>query len=120
VEYKGDTNQLLFANPRNMDSVVRGGEQIKQDLMVTPIFVPYCLMTMRLSYKYNNSQVYTSIVLPNSVIKFASYMRISYEDLGRSWKSCKKYKTKNFRLCRYLAPESLHKWIPLLENITSY
>lgn len=77
VEYKADSNQLLYANPRNVDSIIPGGYQNKHDLMIAPINVPYCLMTMNISYKFKNTGYMTSIVLPNSVLKFASYMKIN-------------------------------------------
>lgn len=86
--------------------------------MITPIYVPYCFMTMHLKYKYNNSQIYTGIVLPNSVIKYVSYMKISYEDFVNGWKNSKKYRTSNFRLCKYLPPDSFNRWIPLLQPLT--
>jgi hypothetical protein len=77
VEYKADGNQLLYANPRNVDSIIPAGYQNKHDLMITPLNVPYNLMTMHVSYKFKDTGFMTSIVLPNSILKFASYMKIS-------------------------------------------
>lgn len=88
--------------------------------MITPLSVPYNFMTMHLSYKFNNSQVYTSIVLPNSVLKFVSYMKIGRSDFNNNWKNARKFKTNAFRLCKHLAPDTFNKWIPVLDNITNY
>ena len=74
VDYKGDANQLLYANPREVESVIAPGYQNKQQLMIATIRLPFIFLTMNLSYRYQHSQVLTSIVLPNSVLKFASYM----------------------------------------------
>lgn len=88
--------------------------------MITPLAVPYNLMTMHIRYKFRDTGYMTSIVLPNSVLKFASYMKISRSDFDSNWRSAKKYKTNPFKLCKQLPPDSFNKWIPVLDNITRY
>ena len=47
--------------------------QNKRDLMISPLAVPYALMTMHIRYKFKDTGYMTSIVLSNSVLKFATY-----------------------------------------------
>ena len=74
---KADNNQLLYANPKTVDSIIPAGYQSKHDLMITPIKIPFNFMVMHISYKFRESGYMVSVVLPNSVLKFASYMKIS-------------------------------------------
>ena len=120
MEYKGDPNQLLYANPKNVDSIIPSGYQNKHDLLITPLRVPFSLITMHISYRFQNSEIMTSIVLPNSVLKFASYMRISKQELWESWRDSEKYKTNSFQLCTSLPPDNFNKYIPALEYLTEY
>lgn len=60
-----------------MDSIIPAGYQSKHDLMITPIKIPFNFMVMHISYKFRESGYMVSVVLPNSVLKFASYMKIS-------------------------------------------
>lgn len=80
MEYKADQNQVLYANPRNVDTIIPAGYQNKHDLLITPLTVPYTLMNMHISYRFKDTGYMTSIILPNSVLKFASYMKISQSD----------------------------------------
>lgn len=82
--------------------------------MITPLHVPYNLMTMHIRYRFKETGYMTSIILPNSVLKFASYMKISKSDFDSQWRTSTKLKTNSFSLCRQLAPDSFNKWIPVL------
>lgn len=82
--------------------------------MITPVSVPYSLMTMHISYKFKNTGYMTSIVLPNSVLKFASYMKINRSDFENNWRNSKKLRSNPFKLSKNLPPDSFTKWIPVL------
>jgi hypothetical protein len=120
VEYKADANQLLYANPRNIDMTVPPGYQNKQDLMITELYVPYSFMTMNLSYQFNGSPTYTSIVLPNSILKFASYREITLKEFESNWNGAIKLCSNPFKLCKYLPPDSFTKWFPSIETVAPY
>ena len=74
IEYKADKNQLLYASPRSVDSLISAGFQNKHDLMIIPLKVPFSFMVGNVSYSYQNTSVHTTIALPNSILKLASYM----------------------------------------------
>ena len=74
IEYKADKNQLLYANPRNVDSVIPAGYQNKHDLMIIPLKHPFSFLVGNVSYSYQNTSIHTTVALPNSILKFASYM----------------------------------------------
>ena len=74
IEYKADKNQLLYANPRKVDTVIPAGYQNKHDLMIIPLKFPISFMIGNISYTYQNSNIHTTVALPNSILKFASYM----------------------------------------------
>ena len=73
VEYKGDSNQILYGNPRNVDSVIPAGYQNKHDLIVIPTEKSFQFIVGNVSYTYTNTLVHTTVVLPNSMMKFANY-----------------------------------------------
>ena len=77
-------------------------------------------MTMNISYKFKGVSIFASIVLPNSVLKFASYMKITSYDFDNNWRNSRKFRTNPFRLCKYLSPDSFNKWIPTLDFKTQY
>jgi len=70
---------VLYTNPRNVDTIIPAGFQNKHDLMIAPVSVPYNLMTMHISYRFKDTGYMTSVILPNSVLKLASYMKISQQ-----------------------------------------
>ena len=74
MEYKADKNQLLYANPRHADSVIPAGYQNKHDLMIVPIKAPFSFMVGNISYNYQNTEIHTTVALPNSILKLSSYM----------------------------------------------
>ena len=45
--------------------------------MFIPIQVPFKFATARIQYDYQGESFRTSIVLPNSILKFAEYRRMS-------------------------------------------
>jgi hypothetical protein len=55
AEYKADKNQILYASPKNVDSIIPAGYQCKHDLVITPMAVPFSFMSMHISYKFNKS-----------------------------------------------------------------
>ena len=59
-------------------------------------------------------------MLPNSILKFASYMKISKQEFKESWRDAEKFKTAAFPLCKNLPPDSFSKYIPALEYLTQY
>lgn len=111
---------MVYANPRNVDSIIPPGYQNKHDLLVTPLALPFNFLTMNISYKFKGASIFAAIVLPNSVLKFASYMRITTSDFDNNWRNSRKLKTNPFRLCKYLSPDSFTKWIPTLQPMTQY
>ncbi len=52
---KADINQLLYANPKNVDSIIPAGYQSKHDLMIIPIKITFNFMVMHISYKFRES-----------------------------------------------------------------
>lgn len=89
--------------------------------MITPISVPYTFMTVNISYKFKNTAMLASIILPNSILKYASYRKTSKSDFDMQWnKASRKFKTNQFKLCQNLPPDSFAKWIPSLDYITTY
>lgn len=120
VEYQGDSNQILYANPKNTDSIIPAGYQNKQDLLIAPISVPYSFMIMNITYKFKGVNIFASIILPSSVLKFATYLKISSSDFDNIWRNARKFRTNSFRLSKYLSPDSFNKWIPTLDFKTQY
>jgi hypothetical protein len=88
--------------------------------MITPTKVPFFFMIMNVSYNYRDRPIHTTVALPNSVLKFASYMSISISEYEEYWGSGRIFKSQTFPLCKYIAPDKLNKWIPALNPLTSY
>ena len=53
--------------------------------MIAPIKIPFGFMVMNLSYSIDNSNMAASVVLPNSILKFASYMSINKREYESNW-----------------------------------
>ena len=60
------------------------------------------------------------MALPNSALKLAHFMDISQGEFKGRWGSSEVFKTGEFKLCHYLPPDSFHKWMPSVTDLTSY
>ena len=73
-----------------------------------------------MSYTYRNTRIHTTVALPNSIIKFATYRETTRDEFKRKWEESTKLKSSPFQLCRYFPPEKMAKWIPDFLELTRY
>jgi hypothetical protein len=77
IEYKGNSDVLLYGNPRAIDTLLEGGYQCKHELIVIPLNYQFPFIKMYLKYATNGETFYENITLPNSILKLASYRNLS-------------------------------------------
>ena len=64
---------LIYTNPREITPIIDPQMQVKHELMVIPIKVPFSFINMRLCYSTTNGTTRTTIALPTSILKLTSY-----------------------------------------------
>ncbi len=69
---------------------------------------------MYVRYEVNGEKCEERIVLPNSIVKFAENGKLSKKEFVQHWNGATIYKTDEFKLTRYIAPDSLPKYIGML------
>jgi hypothetical protein len=97
------------------------GEQNRIDLVIIPLKPQFPLLRMNLRYEIGGYEHAHSIVLPNSALKFVHFMEVSKQDFLSQWEQTSTlYRTTEFNLSHNLPPDSLVRWIPSLQDISSY
>lgn len=101
-------------------SYLKGGYQIKQELILIPLNNHFSFVNMYLQYHFKGSSFEEKIILPNSILKFTQNSKLSKKQFVQSWNASKIVRTNQFQLSRYISPDSISKYIPSLSELSSY
>jgi hypothetical protein len=88
--------------------------------MIVPVKHPFPLLSMTLAYQVAGKPHECRVLIPNSVLKLASFLEMSKGEFQTRWISSELLKTCEFKLCHYLPPDTFTKWFPTLTELTSY
>ena len=115
IDYKGNSDLLLYGNPRTAETILEGGYQSRHELLVVPLNYQFPFIKMHLKYSINGETVHENITLPNSILKLAAHGKLSKRQFVQHWNASGIFKTSEFKLTRYIPPDSLTKYITSLE-----
>jgi hypothetical protein len=111
---------LLYGNPKKVEGKLLPGMQIKQELVIAPLDNRPTLIKMYVRYEVNGEGREERIVMPNSIVKFVENFKLSKKEFVQHWNGATIYKTDEFKLTRFISPDSLPKYIAMLEELSSY
>lgn len=120
IEYKGEPNMLLYGNPKTVQTYLTPGYQTKQELVIVPLDHRPGFIRMYLRYQISGEAIEEKIILPNSIVKLTETANLTKKEFVQNWNVSTIFKTQEFKLTRFIPPDTLPKYISGLQELSSY